>query len=111
MKAKVITQFNKDMIKQYVEYSEDLQVAKYNMIQEVMNLKDKGVRDALIALGWSPPGESLASKAFDISDEWHCSNYNILDSDSIKIVGGPTIYKDQVIVLAKHFKLTPEDFK
>lgn len=57
MKANVITQFNADIIKQHVEYSDEFQSLRYNMVEEVIKLKEQGVIDALIALGWTPPNE------------------------------------------------------
>jgi len=55
MKANVITQFNADMIKQHIEYDDQFQMPRHNMAEEIINLKEQGVRDALIALGWTPP--------------------------------------------------------
>jgi len=52
---KVETKFNKDMIIQECGFKDsDL---LNNITREVMDLREQGVRDSLIQLGWTPPAE------------------------------------------------------
>jgi hypothetical protein len=53
MKYKITTKYNPDVIKQSVSLEvEDRILSKYNQIIEI---RDKQIREALIKLGWSPP--------------------------------------------------------
>jgi hypothetical protein len=53
MKYKISTKYNPDVIKQSVSLEvEDRILSKYNQIIEI---RDKQIREALIKLGWSPP--------------------------------------------------------
>ena len=52
MEIKVVTEFNTDMIKQSLVNDA---YPVHNQAFEIINLRDKGVVDALIALGWTPP--------------------------------------------------------
>lgn len=57
---KIVTEYNQDMIKQYLENDNDFNVLKQmqeKMLEEVIFLKAEGVRKALIKLGWTPPKE------------------------------------------------------
>lgn len=47
----------------------------------------------------------IPRKPFHISDTWHSSTYNILDNGSIELVDDPTLDRDQVIDLARHFNI------
>ena len=59
MKIHVNTRFNSDMIEQSIQND----TAPFDKItKQVIQLKEQGVIDALIALGWTPPKESIAVK-------------------------------------------------
>ena len=65
MTITVNTKFNHDLIEQSV-VSDTTEIIS----REIINLKDKGVRDALIALGWTPPcGKLVFSDGSDTIDE------------------------------------------
>ena len=53
-RLKIITKFNRDIIIQEVmdDYVRD---TVRNRVEYTMNLRDEGVRKALIKLGWTPP--------------------------------------------------------
>lgn len=57
MKLKVETQFNKDFITQRVDIASDSCFPVNTISREVVHLKEQGIRDALIRLGWTPPPE------------------------------------------------------
>jgi hypothetical protein len=52
---KIETKFDSSMIHQRV-YSLGDENTIHSIMDEVMKLRDEGVREALIALGWTPPG-------------------------------------------------------
>lgn len=51
----VLTEFNEDVIVSEVCYQVD--GLRERVMRDVVKLRDDGVRSALIALGWTPPGE------------------------------------------------------
>ena len=55
-RMKLITEFNKDMIKQYIE-DENISGLIEKKVEEIIFLKADHVRKALINLGWTPPKE------------------------------------------------------
>lgn len=70
----------------------------------------KGELGNLIPFGpVSAHSKPIPRKPFHISDEWHSSTYNILDNGSIELIDDPTLDRNQVIDLARHFKVTGED--
>lgn len=52
---KVSTEFNEDVIVSEVSYQAE--ALRECVMRDVIKLRDDGVRSALIALGWTPPGE------------------------------------------------------
>lgn len=56
MKFRVDTRFNQDKIEQDFIFDDGVRLKK--LTREVFDLKEKGVRDALIKLGWTPPDEN-----------------------------------------------------
>ncbi len=54
---KVTTEYNRDEIRQHTLGTRDTMFN--NMVVEVIRLKDQGVREALIKLGWTPPSEGF----------------------------------------------------
>jgi len=59
MKVNVKTKFDDDIIKQII--TDDFDDLHQIFCEQVINLQDQGVRDALIKLGWTPP-ECTVSK-------------------------------------------------
>jgi hypothetical protein len=57
MGYKVDTFFNKDLIIQEVKYVDTVENTQTIISRQVMDLKDDGVRQCLISLGWTPPKE------------------------------------------------------
>lgn len=55
MRYAVKTSFSKDQIEQDLLLHDDLNKTVKKISTEVMNLRDSGVREALIKLGWTPP--------------------------------------------------------
>jgi hypothetical protein len=55
----VKTTFNQNEINQEIINSDELSfpLSRETMIKQVLDLREQGVRDALIALGWTPPKE------------------------------------------------------
>lgn len=53
-KIKVVTSFNDAEIRQCILYGDELLKDK---VQQVINLREQGIREALIKLGWTPPPE------------------------------------------------------
>ena len=51
MEIRVNTRFNLDLIEQTI----DIPDLPCELQRRVMKLQDQGVRDALIAMGWTPP--------------------------------------------------------
>lgn len=51
---KVVTKFNKDIISQHLEGGQYI-LPRRNYAEEIIKLKEEGVREALIKLGWTPP--------------------------------------------------------
>lgn len=56
MKIKVETNFNSNIIEQIIKYEDHF---KYEdtIVRHVCDLREEGVRQALIKLGWTPPKE------------------------------------------------------
>jgi hypothetical protein len=54
-----------DVMKQVIEIDvqEKMNDVVVNHYKEVINLKEKVIREALIALGWTPPDEKLSNGA------------------------------------------------
>jgi hypothetical protein len=58
MKYQIDTRVFEDRIEQDLLMSTNLLDDTMSVVtREIMNLKDKGVREALIKLGWTPPKE------------------------------------------------------
>lgn len=55
-KITVKTSYNKDRIEQWIEPSVPYFSTK-SIVKDVMDLKEDGIRTALINLGWTPPLE------------------------------------------------------
>lgn len=62
---KVSTEFNEDVVVSEVSYQ--VEALRECVLRDVIKLRDDGVRSALIALGWTPPGE--VKPAFQYSTE------------------------------------------
>ncbi len=56
MKINVETKFNQDRIEQILTETTPLDVT-HEIARYAVNLREKGIRDALIKLGWTPPPE------------------------------------------------------
>lgn len=54
MKITVETSYYEDMIKQRVDFGAG------HVVERVVNLQDEGIREALLRLGWTPPGTDIA---------------------------------------------------
>lgn len=57
-RIEVITEFNADIIKQHVQYPANLHGLHTTLVKDIIHLKEQGVREALIQLGWTPPADS-----------------------------------------------------
>lgn len=57
MKIEVVTRFNADLIEVSEYHTYDLDDLRQRVTTQIIKLKDKQVREALIALGWTPPPE------------------------------------------------------
>lgn len=57
--VKVITEFNVDLIRQYLEFDNmpHMDDSIKSLAVDIINLKEQGVIDALIKLGWTPPNK------------------------------------------------------
>lgn len=56
-KITVNTEYNRDMIKQSVNHDHGHCITDISM--SILNLREEGVREALIKLGWTPPAEPV----------------------------------------------------
>jgi hypothetical protein len=54
---KVVTNFNADIIEQYIDSDIYEKYGAAFLAREIINLRERGVREALIELGWTPPKE------------------------------------------------------
>ena len=55
-KITVVTRFNTERIEQHLELDGENDMFP-SLRKEIMELKEEGVREALIKLGWTPPNE------------------------------------------------------
>jgi hypothetical protein len=62
---KIITEYNKDMIKQYIEDTNIIGVSE-KQLEEIIFLKEMHVREALINMGWTPPAEDYKQGDVDV---------------------------------------------
>lgn len=56
---KVNTRFNKDIIESEIDYG--VIDTRQQVVKNIIKLQEQGVRDALIALGWTPPVEKTST--------------------------------------------------
>lgn len=59
---KVVTKFNKHFIEQHEEYNNGLNDIHQQITKRIINLREEGVRKALVSLGWTPPKEDDEAK-------------------------------------------------
>ncbi len=67
-KVSVITEFNADLIRQHLKF-EDMPYIDDSikgLAVDIINLKEQGVIDALIKLGWTPPKNKLQKEVISV---------------------------------------------
>lgn len=67
---KIITRYDKDQIRQEVRMDEHYSFS--NIVEQVMFLKDEGVKEALIKLGWTPPAIAEPNSTEPKEGEYTC---------------------------------------
>ena len=58
MIVKAVTEFNSEIIKQHLTFDG----VRQSVTEDVIKIKEQGVRDALISMGWTPPTD-ISNKA------------------------------------------------
>lgn len=60
-KVSVVTEFNADLIRQHLKFEDMSHIddSIKGLAVDIIDLKEQGVIDALIKLGWTPPKNKL----------------------------------------------------
>ena len=73
---KIITEFNHDLIKQHLEYHGQY-TGQYTglidrKVEEIIKLKEEGVKEALLKLGWKSPENKDLERAIELLRRCRC---------------------------------------